>query len=236
MLRTLRPHVRVSYRRAFSYRPPPWRRNDGAQSSGILYGILGVNAAVFLAWNSGDWQTEKFMRKNFTLSRQGIFREGRLHTVITHFFSHRDFWHLGSNAVSLWFFGQEALFLLGPRRFLALYLGGGLFSAAASLLSPSIFRSSSSWFHGGQHSPYAQSLGASGAVSSVVLWSILSSPYRTVFIFPLPLPLPAWFVGLAFIGQDLYGTLNRPNSQTGHSAHLGGALWGAATFALWRRR
>ena len=193
MLRTLKPYARFCSRRGFSHRPPPWRRNNGVQvsSNGILYGILGANAAVFLAWNSGDWHTEKFMRKNFTLSRQGIMREGRIHTLVTHFFSHKDLWHLGSNAVSLWFFGQEALLLLGPRRFLALYFGGGLFSAAASLLSPYVFQRSGNWFHGvGQHSPYAQSLGASGAVSSVVLWSILSSPYRTVLIFPLPLPLP----------------------------------------------
>ena len=31
---------------------------------------------------------------------------GRYHTAITYAFSHRDPWHLGSNMVTLYFFGQ----------------------------------------------------------------------------------------------------------------------------------
>ena len=205
---------------------------------------MGTNFAVYAGWQMATtWSEKQFMANNFLMSRHGVFREGKVHTLVTHFFSHRDLYHLGANMFSLYFFGSEALLALGARRFLALYMGGGLTSAAATLFAPpllSLLRRSlpDAPFNSGglQASPFALSLGASGAVSAVVVWGILLAPFRTIMIFPLPLPLPAWLVGAGFVGWDAYSAVGRPHSQTGHAAHLGGVAWGALAWGLWRRR
>ena len=146
--------------------------------------------------------------------------------------------------ISLYFFGTEALMVLGAQRFLSLYLGGGVVSALATLFGPTFIRRFVSYdvdnaldrfFNQQQNSSLTRSLGASGAVSAVVIWGIILNPWRAIFIFPIPLPIPSWLVGVGFISQDLYGAINRPNSTIGHSAHLGGAAFGAAYYIMWRR-
>lgn len=241
----------ISFRGARGFSGRPWRVQNvtnkpwqsGGGGTGVLYGIIGVNVAVFVAWNSASGYREReFMVRNFTMSKHGVLKEGRVHTLLTHMFSHKDMWHLASNMISLYFFGAEALVFLGSARFLVLYMGGGIVSAGASFFAPSIIKKLRGvdgfdrFLYGSQHSPYSTSLGASGAVSAVVIWGILLSPFRTIMIFPLPLPLPSWLVGMAFVGQDLYGAAYRPHSNTGHSAHLGGAAWGAAYFLMRRGR
>ena len=193
-----------------------------------------------MAWNSvSDWQEQQFMLNNFTLSERGISREGRFHTIVTHFFSHKDGFHILANMFTLWSFGQEALLALGERRFLVLYMGGGLVSAVASLVAPKLLG------RGGFDSPYGQryssasstrNLGASGAVNAVVLWSILTTPMRGMMIFPIPIALPSWVFGLGFVAWDAFSAANRPNSHVGHTAHLGGAAWGVLYYSWSRGR
>jgi len=224
-----------------SIRRPSWSRPPNQEDSPrLLYAIVGVNGAVYLAWNNvSDWQEQQFMLNNFTMSERGITREGRFHTILTHFFSHKDGFHILANMFTLWSFGQEALLLLGERRFLALYMGGGLVSAAASLVAPKFLD------RAGFGSPFGQryssasstrSLGASGAVNAVVLWSIFSNPMRGMMIFPIPIALPSWVFGLGFVAWDMFSAANRPNSHVGHTAHLGGAAWGVLYYAWSRGR
>lgn len=78
------------------------------------------------------------MYENFTLSNRGIFKEGRIHTLFTYMWSHQSTGHLLGNMVTLWFFGTEAIALLGVPRFLAIYMAAGLASGVAQLIWPSI--------------------------------------------------------------------------------------------------
>ena len=88
-----------------------------------LWSILSVNVVVFCMWQNLSWR--RFMAKNFAISTAAVTQEGRFHTIITSFFSHYDWVHLGANMCCLWFFGSETLRILGGRKFLALYVGGG---------------------------------------------------------------------------------------------------------------
>ena len=47
-------------------------------------------------------------------------------------------------------------------------------------------------------------LGASGAVSSIVVCQILLAPRATVLLYGV-LPLPAWLMGVGWIGLDVMG-------------------------------
>lgn len=126
-------------------------------SKAALYVIIGANAAVFLLWQNPA--LVPMMLRNFALSDRNI-REGRLHTMVTHFFSHSGGAHLLMNMLTLWFFADGPRALLSNRQFLLLYMGGGLASGLATLAHNQYLASSS------RAHPNAYALGASGAVNA----------------------------------------------------------------------
>jgi membrane associated rhomboid family serine protease len=223
----LRPFQTKTNARHFSNRP--WQVQNRRQNWGsnnplfngdnLLYSIIGLNVIVFGAWkySENDRKTRRFLQDNFTISSNGVMREFRIHTFLTSIFSHRDPWHLLSNSVAFYFFGQTCLSYLGGSRFLVLYIGGGLVTSFAQVLGPHIIpRDFPSRFKVSKYSSAAgenrrgqlnifqyaryltlisMSLGASSAVAAVVAWNILSFPRSTVMLF-FVLPVPAAFIGM----------------------------------------
>ncbi|KAI9320020.1 hypothetical protein BX666DRAFT_1832938, partial [Dichotomocladium elegans] len=106
----------------------------------VLYALIGVNGVVFLAWqyavNSyrqfGDGRWLNFMMAHFMTSVDS-FKHGRIHTLLTSAFSHRDGFHLGINMLVLYSMGQAAIEALGASRFLLLYGGAGIAASLATL-------------------------------------------------------------------------------------------------------
>lgn len=196
--------------------------------------IIGANTLVFAGWyfSGRDWKMQKWMKENFTLTQIGVFREMRVHTIVTSFFSHFDFVHFGANMFVLYSFGQSTLPILGRARFLMLYMGGGVASSICHLVWP--YFVPRTWPANYSQNRFSGGLGASGAINAVVLYNILSYPRQMVYFFGV-LPIPAALFGLGFVGMDLYG-LYTGRSSFGNAAHLGGAAFGAAMFALLRRR
>ena len=94
----------VARRESFLQRP-------NRQPDAVLWGLLGVNGAVFVAWQVLD---TRFMARHFTVSDESL-SAGRLHTLVTSSVSHRDGWHLAGNALSLYFFGRERRALPGQQ-------------------------------------------------------------------------------------------------------------------------
>lgn len=79
---------------------------------------------------------------------------------------------------------------------------------------------------------HTASLGASGPVNAVILCSCLLAPRRTLLLF-FVLPMPAGMLAALFLANDVYGMLQGPqSSKIAHSAHLGGALFGAVWVGL----
>jgi len=191
--------------------------------------IIGCNVVVWVLWQ--NVRLRKFLNDNFTISTRGILKEGRLHTIFTCLFSHKDLMHLIANMVTLWFFGTEAVMLLGAQRFLNLFMFGGVSAsvcqvmwplAARQLPIPAQFRTS----------PHQQGLGASGAINAVVAYSILTFPSRTVYLYMF-LPVPAALLGALFLAKDVSG-LYYGDSPYGNAAHLGGSLFGLAFWLRFR--
>ncbi len=139
---------------------------------------------------------------------------------ITHAFVHVGWSHLLINMFVLFSFGRvvEQGFgaIFGPGKGLVyygmLYFGGILF---ASLYD----------FGRQKNNPYYDAVGASGAVAAVVFASIILSPRSTLFIFPLPIPIPAFVFGVLYLVYSAYMG-KRGGDNIGHNAHFFGAVYG----------
>ncbi|XP_043706057.1 RHOMBOID-like protein 12, mitochondrial isoform X2 [Telopea speciosissima] len=98
------------------------RRSWLPTAENVVLGLIVANAAVFMLWRIAD---PTFMRKHFMISVDNV-TSGRIHTLITSAFSHKDIGHLVSNMIGLYFFGQTIGRLFGPEFLLKLYLAGAL--------------------------------------------------------------------------------------------------------------
>ena len=76
-----------------------------------------------------------------------------------------------------------------------------------------------------RHDPTYRAIGASGAVSGVVFGFILFSPFSRIYMFLLPVGIPAILFGIGYIALSIYGARTRMG-RIGHAAHLGGAIGG----------
>lgn len=74
------------------------------------------NGLIYSSWeySKNDRKLNRLMHNHFTLSSREI-ANGNFHTLITSIFSHQDSTQYDN--------GSEAIMLLGPSYFLALYLG-----------------------------------------------------------------------------------------------------------------
>lgn len=184
----------------------------------VLPVVVGLNTIVFLFWKAASYpgQLWTFMDTNFVVSWTGLV-DGRLWTLVTAAFSHFDWWHFGINMIVAWSFGSVLERLMGWRPFLSFYLGAAVFSSLAHcLVSLSMGRGD------------VGALGASGAVSALLLAYALLFPQARILVFGI-IPLPALVGALFFVGLDVWGLFAQGQGgglPIGHGAHLGGALAG----------
>jgi len=127
-------------------------------------------------------------------------------------FLHVDITHLLFNMLTLYFFADVILQTLGIPAFILIYF--------VSLLVGNIW---TFLYHKNDLSYSA--VGASGAVSGIVFSSILLYPDMSLYIMFIPIPIPAYIVGIGYLAYSLFGMKNRLGN-IGHSAHLGGAIAG----------
>lgn len=114
------------------------------------------------------------------LSPYIVFKRNEWYRLVSHAFVHANFLHLFVNMIVLLSFGRyvESIFLqlhtigsiaLPQLHFIILYLGAAIISSLTTLKKH-------------KNDPYYQSVGASGAVSAIVFFSIFFSPLEK----PLP--------------------------------------------------
>jgi membrane associated rhomboid family serine protease len=149
-----------------------------------------------------------------------ISRQREYYRLVTYGFIHADGQHLLFNMITLFFFGRpmEAFFTdhLGTLGFVTFYLGGLVVS-----ILPSVIHN--------RDNPLYRSLGASGAVSSVLFSFILMAPWSTIIIFVIP--LPAILYAVLYVVYSI--TMDRRGGDSvNHSAHLWGAAYGVVATLL----
>jgi len=137
------------------------------------------------------------------------------HRIVAHAFVHADFTHLALNAFVLFQFGARLEGLmqqtLGAAFFPMLYFGGIVFAAIPGMVRH-------------HDNPSYRSLGASGAVSAVLISYILHFPTAELLLFFI-VPLPAFIVGILFFVYE-HQMDKRSRGNIAHDAHLWGGLYG----------
>lgn len=141
-------------------------------------------------------------------------------------FIHADFMHLAVNMLVLYSFGDvveqmyTALFGIKGYYFYALLYAGAI---VLSVLPA---------FGKHKNNPYYNAVGASGAVSAVVFASILFVPTGKIYLFFIPIGIPAFIFGILYLVYSVV-MARRAKDNIGHDAHFWGAVFGIVfTIAL----
>lgn len=127
-------------------------------------------------------------------------------------FLHVDWLHFAFNMGALLAFSVSLEQDMGVGRLALLYLASLL---GGSLLALYIHR---------MHGDY-RAVGASGAVSGVILASAIQHPFGGIGIPGIPYYLDSWIFALAFMLLSIIGIKTKADN-IGHEAHLGGAITG----------
>jgi membrane associated rhomboid family serine protease len=155
-------------------------------------------------------------------------------TAFSSMFMHGSILHLAGNMLFLWIFGNNVEDSMGPVKFVAFYLLGGLAAIAAQVAV--------------EPNAAVPTIGASGAVAAVLGGYILLYPRARVvtvifiiFFFTI-LELPAMLIlGFWFLEQVAFGAYGVANPAGGgggvaYFAHIGGFIFGLAAIKLFASR
>lgn len=189
--------------------------------SPVVLAFLIVNTGVFVLWLALG--PSPLMTDNFLVSWDALVA-GRTWTLLASEFSHLLFVHFLLNMLVLASFGPIVEYTIGSARFLGFYL----FAAVVASLS----HAGVSAFVLGQ--PGLPALGASGAISGVILLFAFMYPRARILMFGF-IPVPALGGALAFVGLDILGLIWQAEGgglPIGHGAHLGGAATGILYYLL----
>ena len=180
----------------------------------ITFIIIGLTVLISYQGFSNDLFKEKSMYMPYRVKYNKEY-----YRIMSHVFVHGDWGHLCFNMFSLYFLGSfletqwtYEFGLSANYYFIALYFGGGV----AATLWP--------YYRNSENSLY-RSLGASGAVSSVIFGAMLWQPELELYLMFIPIPIKAYVLGPLYLLYEYY-SMKRGGSGIAHDAHLGGALFG----------
>lgn len=175
-------------------------REDGMRYTALL--LSAVIVAVYgMEWGAPwlvdvfGFQAEAFLRKPWTIVTSLLLHDAY------------DYMHLLNNLFFLTVFGFILENQIGTRRFLTLFVAGGIFAN----LSAFIFY------------PGSTVIGASGAISAIVAALAVSRPRQVGLLWGVPVPM--WAVLIGWVGFNLLGV--GASGGIAFEAHLFGLAFGA---------
>jgi len=170
--------------------------------------------------------------------------------VFTHMFTHSPsvIFHILFNMFALWTFGRVLENVWGGKRFLFFYLACGVGAAIAHLgvdyfQYKEILHAIQDLERLGRIEEANElrdmpvyAVGASGAVMGVLVAFAYLFPNTELMIIPIPVPIKAKWVVLAYVLLDLFGGFSKiQGDNIAHFAHLGGALTGFIIVFIWNK-
>lgn len=180
------------------------------------YALMIANIAISLY----AFFVDRNFINQFAFNVRAVVEERQHHRVITSSFLHVDMMHLAFNMLTLFFFGPVVEAELGKLGYLVVYFGAIITSGIVSVIA-------------NRNNPNYSSVGASDAVSGVVLAFCVFYPLAPIYFFFLPIGIPAVLYGVMFIiiSARLMGNQGRIIA---HEGHLGGAIAGVVLTVLMR--
>ena len=142
----------------------------------------------------------------------GSIRSGEQIRMISSGFLHADIGHLFFNMFTLYMFAPVVSNHLGDISFLTVYAASLIFGSLLTL-----------YFHKNDYSYRA--IGASGAVTGILYSAILLQPDMSLYLFFVPIPIPAYLFGIGYFLYSIYG-MKAKRDNICHTAHFGGAIGG----------
>lgn len=172
--------------------------------------ILIVIIAVTCLFSYKGMNDVAFFRKfEFHI---GSIRAGEHIRMISSGFLHADLGHLFFNLFTLYMFAPVVSSYFGDFSFLLIYMASLVFGSLLTLL-----------MHKNDYSYRA--IGASGAVTGILYSAILIDPSMSLYLFFIPIPIPAYLFGIGYLLYSIYGIKSKSDN-IGHTAHFGGAIGG----------
>lgn len=186
----------------------------------VTISIIVINVVVFLLELAGG---EAFVEQ-WAVIPANIVAGQHWITILTAMFMHGGWMHIIGNMVFLWAFGPEIEDAMGPLRYLAFYLLGGIVASVAQIAAMS--------------SSTVPNLGASGAIAAVMGAFLITYPrdkirtllllgwFITVTVIPASVLIGIWFLIQLF---SQVGSVVAAQSGGGvaYMAHVGGFIFGA---------
>jgi len=142
----------------------------------------------------------------------GGIKRGEQFRMFSSGFLHVDNSHLFFNMFTLYFFADVVIQDIGELSFILVYVGSLLLGSLLSL-----------YFHKNEY--HYSAVGASGAVTGILYSAILLRPEMSLYMFFVPIPIPAYVFGIGYLLYSIYGMKNKVGN-IGHDAHFGGAIGG----------
>lgn len=181
--------------------------------------LIPISLIIITCFVSYLGFTNQFIFQRYQFQVGAILRDKQFGRLISSGFLHGSWTHLLFNMLTLYFFYRPIVYTYGVWLFLALYsvalVAGGLFSL---------------WLY--KNRPSYAAIGASGAVSGIIFAAIAIYPLSSIYLFFIPIPIPAWIFATLYFAYSVWQMLHpKPWDNLGHAAHLGGAVVGML-FAL----
>lgn len=211
--------------------------------------ILGINLAIYVAWQVASLPEHRrtlmpFLNRHFVSSYKDGLTPQRLHSKLLSGYSHLDGEHLASNMLGLILFAPKLSKSFGRRRFSYFYVASIFASELFDqvIYRPRFQKPKQLRFLFWKITIPIDSLGASGAISALLMYSCLKHPFERFDVSKLAgldekFEVPGFVLALLSVAGDLWS--GKGASSIGHGAHLGGYLFGACAYcwnAVWTKR
>ena len=194
------------------YRQGSNRFFDAWGRQGAVVWLIVITTVVFFAELLTGGTLHGGLIKFGQYSSSGI-RDGELWRLVTPLFLHAGLMHLFFNMLVLYWAGQRIEEIYGSRETVIFYLLAGIFANGVNFLAQ----------RAGVIPP-SPGIGASGAVTAILVLFALHFPREQVWLFFI-IPLPVWLLVILFICLDVLGVFGFASQNIGYVVHLGGALF-----------
>ena len=182
----------------------------------VTYALIVANMVISLY----AFFIDRGFVNQFAFNVAAVMKREEHYRVITSSFLHVDFFHLAFNMMTLYFFGPAVEAMLGKLGFIVVYFGAIIASGVVSAIV-------------NKRNPGYSSIGASDAVSGVVLSFCVFEPFAPIYFFLIPIGVPAILYGVLFIVISAR-MMGAAGNRIAHEGHLGGAIAGVVLTALMR--